>query len=222
MKFATEQELAETIVDFLHDMKWDVYQEVLVAGRVLDIVAIQNKISWVIEVKLSLSLNLIAQIFDRKHYGCANYYSIAIPQKRWSKSYQCGEKILRDAGIGMLTSGSSVREIVPPKICRKTFRDMSSIVRPEHKVFAKAGSANGGYFTPFKNTCNQVVYTVKDRPGLTLKDLIDSIDHHYHSTATANSSIKHFIENGVIPGVEVRKEGRYLRIYPTGGEPSNG
>jgi len=47
-----------------------------------------------------------------------------------------------------------------------------------------------------------------------MKQAVDAISHHYASDSTARSSLATWIREGVIDEVEIRREGRALRLYP--------
>src|SRR3989304_1278839 len=77
MKKLTEVDLAKPVISYLEERGWDVYQEVLIYGKIADIVATFDKLTWIIECKTSLSLKLLEQIYAWR--GRANFLSIAIP-----------------------------------------------------------------------------------------------------------------------------------------------
>jgi hypothetical protein len=84
----------------------------------------------------------------------------------------------------------------------------------EHKRFEAAGSPNGRHWSTWQFTCQQAVQAVRERPGLSLRELIDGIDHHYSSDSSARSAMSHWIREGRVPGIEIRREGRFVRLYP--------
>ena len=106
MKKLTEVDLAKPVISYLEERGWDVYQEVLIYGKIADIVATFGKLTWIVEVKTSLSLKLLEQIYAWR--GKANFISIAIP----SNSYPGGDCFVKDIlvknKIGMLTDRKSV------------------------------------------------------------------------------------------------------------------
>ena len=213
-----ETELAEKVVIWLQDYQWEVYQEVQIfsASEVADIVAVQNKIVWVIECKTSFSLAVIAQANKWKDYS--HYSSIAVPQVRASTGSQFGNTVLRRFGVGKLELGlyeRGIREITKPQLNRKAMADRFLCVLSEkHKTFAKAGNNEGLRFTPFQDTCSQIAREVAQNPGLTIKELLTRIRHHYASPESARSSLLHWANAGKIRGIEVRQEGKYIKFYP--------
>ena len=220
---ANEVELAKPVIDWLTDLRWDVYQEVSLgyAMACADIVAVQNRIVWVIESKRSFTLDLIEQA--RSHCRYAHYISVAVP---WNSA--CHSRMARDVcnwlGIGVLavrqagypSDSPRVHELDVPKLHRRAWASkFLDVLRPEHKTFAEAGNANGRRFSlsPFQQTCIAIANYVRVHPGASLKDVIDSIDTHYASTATARSCIAKWASAGKIRGVRVERDDTRLKFY---------
>ena len=212
MNFKNESELAEVVIGWLENQKYDVYQEVELrnASGIADIVAVQNKIVWVIECKLSFGLSVISQAFGWKPY--ANLVSVATPPTR-QRAF--GTHVLRKFGIGYLSTSDSVFESLKPEFSRKARRDsILKVLSQEHKTYAKAGNNHGMRWTPFQSTCRNVLNEVRTNPGINLKTLIESISTHYGSTNTARQCLRIWIEKGVVPGVRFERDGRNFRIFP--------
>lgn len=204
-------------------MKWDVYQEVQTyySGPIADIVAVQNGVVWVVETKKTLSLALIEQGY--KWTRDANYVSVAVPRRRRG-DYGFGAEVCKKYKLGVLSVADpseyshGVSEVWGPKLHRKAMtRYITDCLTPEHKTFAKAGTSTGKRYTPFQGTCITIKKAVESSPGMKLKELVESIDHHYSSSATARSCISKWAQQGIIEGVRCEKEGRFLRFYPDEG-----
>lgn len=91
--------------------------------------------------------------------------------------------------------------------------DIRKHLNENQKNYAKAGNAEGRRWTPFQNTNQQVINYIKKNEGCSLKQLIESINHHYHSNTNARSCIAKWIKEGVIKGIKSKRDGRILRIY---------
>lgn len=222
----TEVQLAEEIVRYLEEYGWDVYQEVQIRsyGPIADIVAVQNKLVAVIEVKKSLGIQVIVQVLNWRPY--ANYLFVATPHYRQNyKQNVLLKDILKWQGIGSLKIGgydTPVREDVKANLNRKALSNtIKSKLREEHKTFAKAGNADGRRFTPFQKTCLDIVKKVMDHPGICLKDLVDGINTHYSSPSIAKSCISRYAQEGIIKGIRCVKEGKLLRFYKDKTIPGN-
>jgi len=225
-KFASEAEMAKIVVQHLRDNEWEVYQEVQPphSHATADIVATRGAIVWIIECKRSMSIDLLAQAWE--WHGWAHRVSIAVPALRMGHGRRAFlKRITTDYGIGWLSvqqPGSryaaltGVKQLVGPRFQRKLRgTSMRDCLTERHKTYAQAGQAKGRIWTPFKDTCEKVARVAKAKPGILLGDLLKEIDHHYSSDASAKSQISKLAREGVIDGVEVRKEKRRLRVYPT-------
>ena len=225
--WACEEDFAATIVAWLRDTHWEVYQEVEPRRNdgVADIVAVRAPLVWIVETKLSPTWELLHQATMWAHW--AHYVSVAVPSLGGTKGHRAVfEWYCRDRGIGILKTGSYdgkehwVDEEVAPRLERKAvYADLVVAALTErHKDYARAGNAKGLRYTPFQATCEEVRKAVERKPGLTLKECIDGLEHHFHSTATARSAIAHWAKRGVVKGVRAERDGRFLRLYPENGE----
>ena len=213
-----ETDLSAKVVEWLQDQRWEVYQEVKFGGwaygqRCADIVAVNGPIMWIIECKTSCSLAVIEQA--HRWIRTANMVSIAVP-----KQNNFSEHVCRAFGIGIISLCKHVCDIgvsenVRPKLWRFSTKRYRDKLEPEHKTFAKAGTSSGKSWTPFTRTCREVLNAVNRQPGLSIKDLIKGIDHHYNTASTARASLKLWIEKGKVPGVRMERDGRFLRVYPS-------
>ena len=209
--FASEAALAAVVVNWLRDQDWTVYQEVYRLGSVCDIVAARGPLLWAIETKLAFGVSVLdqAQFWLLK----AHLVSVATP---WTSHHMGG--MLGDwcdgKGIGILqvSRQQEVHERKAAQLRRRIMTDLRAALRPE-QLSAVAGTAGGGHWTPFKETCRSVEQAVAARPGFTLKELMDSVRTHYSSRTVARAGIVRWIEGGKI-GVRIEREGKTIRLYP--------
>lgn len=207
-----ETELAEKVVSWLAESRWDVYQEVLINKSIADIVAVQGRLTWIIECKTSMSLVLIGQAIDRKRY--ANLVSVAVPVKLRDRSHVAANTILGQNGIGAIYVGyDDVHQSARPALMRKK---LPIKLNDDQKTYALAGASGGGYWTPFKSTCRNIQENVRRNPGIILKEIIESTRHHYQTDSTARACISRWAIDGIIPGIECKRDGKFLRFYPKG------
>jgi len=209
MKKLTEVDLAKPVISYLEERGWDVYQEVLIYGKIADIVATFGKLTWILECKTSLSLKLLEQIYAWR--GRANYLSIVIPI---AVSNGFTKDLLIKNKIGVLTiRNSEVFENIHPQLNRKVI-NIQKFIKPEHKTWAEAGSQHG-YYTPFQQTKTNIEYRIKNYPnGILFKDFMKLTEHHYASEATARSCLQKWIESGIIKGAKIVNQDNKLFIYP--------
>lgn len=208
-----EQNLAERVVRWLINDDWDVYQEVRPNPQnswAIDIVAVKCSVSWAVECKTSFSLEVIAQAID--DVSVAGQVSVAVPgcsnKKRGfahtSSGRRLAKKILREHGIGLIEIfPTTIRETLKPSSVLNMKELLTSVIKPEHKTHAKAGSNHGGQFTPFRQTSNAITNYIKDHPeGVTIDSLSKNIKHHYTSRASFKFSIAKMIKKQVIKHVK--------------------
>ena len=221
-KFESEQELAAAVVAYLAD-GWDVYQEVqfCAGGPIADIVAVKGRLIWVIETKLSMSMQLLEQAYKWKRF--AHYVSIATPARR-DKVPLFTQHWLQSEGIGWMDvtklrsyrenePGFSIESYISPKLNRRALPRFLEVINPQHKTFAKAGSAGSGHWTPFKQTCRDIEEIVAKQPGLTLKELFDGRSFHYRTGTTARSCMIPWMNSGKVK-VRIDRTKKPYRVYP--------
>ena len=215
----TEKELAECVVKHFAKLPgWTLHHEVAACGCVADFVATDGRIVHVIEVKKSQSLALLDQMLG--WCGHAHLVSGAVPYSRRAnrnaRAFRWAAKQM-GAGLFELQPSSDDRpctEVVPPTLLRKTSGLIMKALceeqtRPDE--WAHAGSAQGGHFTPFRSTCNNMLRYVQKNPGCTMKEIVDNIKHHYASDASAKSSLARWISEGTIKGIKLIKGEGYVR-----------
>ena len=197
----SEADLAAVVVAWLQDSGATVYQEVEVAGGVADIVARVGAELWIIETKLHLSLALLVQAMDRRRHAHRVY--CAGPYTRTLRDFA---DVCREVGVGMLEvtidsyDGKRVKEAAPSQRWNTRPVALAAKLRPEHQTHAAAGT-NGGRWTPFRDTCEQLLRVVTRDPGLQLSDAVASIRDHYSSKAAARSSLAAWAAANRVPGV---------------------
>lgn len=218
----SEATLGAIVVAYLEKIGGDVYQEVECAGGVADIVARMGVEIWIVEVKTSLSLALIKQAMDRRR--AAHRVYIAAPHTR--REGEVAE-ICEELGIGLLDVAPArdyvqvagyefgepaVRVVVDSRRWNVRPVELAAALRPEHKTHAKAGAVGaGGRWTPFRDTCRQLANIVHGEPGISLKEAITKITHHYRSSRSARTSLAHWLQRDKVPGVRLEN----ARLYPT-------
>jgi len=211
----SESDLAAGVVAWLREQHWEVYQEVAMrtGGRRCDIVAKQGIAVWAIEVKKTLGLSVLEQaLYWTQH---ALYSSVATPPTR----NRFGHDVARRLGLGVLQVShdydgrTRILETVAPKLHRRSTGSLGRACREEHKNWAAAGNASSDFYSPWRATRQRVIDFVARNPGTTMKELVDGIDHHYQTSATARSTLARQIQDGLIEEVRVERDGRLIRLY---------
>jgi len=222
-----ETQVAEPIVAWLVEMGWEVFQEVATrhgAGGRADIVARKKRLLWIVEVKRGLDLSLLAQGHEWK--GRAHMVSLAYPKGKLSKTRRVAQHFAGLEGLGLIEVGKKrgwgdvedqvrVEEVARPSITRRIWSPFK--LNEGQKTYAKAGNADGRFRSPFKETCKRVREVVEQQPGLTIREVVELVDHHYASKQSAQNGLRTWAGEGAIEGVVLRggtKAEGALRMYP--------
>lgn len=213
----SESELAERLVAWLESQGWDCYHEVEGAyGGRADLIAVGDREVWCFETKITMSLALLEQAWRWTRYAMAHRVVVVTPQLKKLgdvAGHHLVRSICSDNGIGWFTVGRNealpVHVSVDPKLHRRLCsHHLGTVVRPEHKTHARAGSQGGGFWTSFRGTCEQILKLVKERPGISIGECIGSIQHHYSTTSTARGAILTAAKKGIIEGVRLGTDER--------------
>ena len=217
----TEQDMAKIVVQKLIDEQWDIYQEVSCSNGIADIVGIKDNLIMVVECKKTFGLDVMAQAHHWIRY--AHYVYIAVSARRSfrkSKGRWYGELICRKNGIGLFeVKYNGLFESIRPKLNRHICDKLKKTIRPEHKTFAQAGSADGGHYTPFKGLVSDLERFVKCNSGCSFEEAIERIDYHYDAYAThasAKQSIAKHIKEGMIDTIRCDGVGKRKKLYYIG------
>ena len=167
-------------------------------------------------------MNLGLDVIYQAHgwHAFAHYISIGIPTKLRSKTFPFGKTVCKKFNIGVLSCDFSrlhrggVNELVKPSLFRKPLKHLRRALHEEHKTYAQAGNADGKFWSPFKNTCQNLVREVSLNPGMTMKELINTVKHHYASETGARGSIVQWTRAGKIKGLRLDESVRPMRVYP--------
>jgi hypothetical protein len=225
----SETELAQCVVNWLIANGWEVFQEVRLfhqGSPIADIVARRGQCVWIIECKTSFNADVVEQAYHWLHY--AHIRSIAYPkEKRQDRTKSFLKTVAGVFGVGLLkvdiykgyNSDLNHHTIIykpgdfekHPRLADKVIAEL----KPEHQQYSKAGTKGGGYYTPFKHTCQQIVAYVREHPGSTIKEILENVQHHYKSYKGACIVVAKDISNGIITGIYPKKEGNDIRYYPT-------
>lgn len=84
----------------------------------------------------------------------------------------------------------------------------------EQRTYAAAGNAHSKHWSPWRSTCDQVRSYVSDHPGCAPKECLAAVQHHYNSETTARGSMIQWVHAKKVPGVEQRREGRFIQWWP--------
>ncbi len=218
-KVKKETEIGFAIVSYLRNVGYTVYQEVPIGNNYIDIVAVKDGTITAIELKISFSLDVIAQAKDLLPNFNAVYVGVGFSSP--SRARKLAMEICSSFGIGVisvsvsrLNGGYSVTGDLDPKFKSGNFyQKMKYKLKPEMMDFCAAGSQNSKRFTPFQETQILLTDYVKENPGTTIIRAVSSIRHHYSSNRSAVISIRERIKSGVIKSLVIRNEENEERLY---------
>jgi hypothetical protein len=223
-RFKAETELGPPVVEWLTREGFEVYQEVDV-GPIADVVGVRGPLVVVVELKLTLSFDLLAQA--RGWRWCAHQVWAAVPLAKRTDGRRMAIDCFEQMGVGVLEvdrrhDGEAyvARAIVRPTFIRLAGgrKYIAPALREENRTLAKAGSPAGARdWSEFKQTCRAVRELVRAKPGATIREVVAGLDHHHYATdAGARASLVERIGRGVVEGVQIRRDGAGpWRLYPT-------
>jgi hypothetical protein len=180
-----ESDLYRPVKDALEQLGYEVYAEVEYGsgGKRADVVGYQHPAVCVVEMKTSLTMDLIEQAYKWLPY--AHHIYIAIPaRKKDVPSFV--SKLLHQFGIGIMQVTPRGRVVVTQRAKFNRPRHASKwkkILRPEHQTWLEGGSQGGGYVTPYKLTIERVRQYLSRNPHrwFTIREILDHCETHYAS-----------------------------------------
>lgn len=217
IKFKSEQALAEVVINQLEYHGYEIWQEVQVSrgGPVADVVAQKDDELIIVECKRSFGYRLISDCMN--WIGYADRIAMAYPARlRGDKNtdraatfminlYEFEQWKVYKGGIGGFVNKKIQK--------RATLKDLiTNVLRDEHKQWAKAGSQNARRVSEFQITVMHLEKFVHLNPGVTLKEAVPKIAHHYASEDSAYSSLGSEIAAGHTRTVVGEGSGRYMKL----------
>jgi hypothetical protein len=212
----SEVELAAHVVAWLRGRGWAVHQEVEMGrgGPRCDLVAVRGTRVWAIECKNGVGL----AVLEQAHQWLPHAHRVSVATRRSKNAFAA--RVLRDYGVGWLAVGGPgrVRPVVAPSERRRISERLIRSLADEQCTFARAGNARARFWSPWKATVAEIQSWSAAHPTASFADLVRGIRHHYRTTATARSCLRRHIEDGLVPGVRLVREGGRLRIALTAAE----
>lgn len=209
-----EVELGQRVVAWLAREGFEVFQEVMVEGHVIDIIARKRGALSVFELKRGPSLDLLAQIVRWRLR--AEQVSAATWRARSDGFHAACEAL----GLGWYVApeeGSAVVARVEPATRKVAPGDaLTKHLHERQKSAALAGGKRGGAWAPWRGTAEQLTDIAKQSPGIELGTLCKMNRFHYVTASQARAGVQFMIKRGLIPGVElVKNEAGRLALRPS-------
>ena len=233
----TEVEVAEAVVAYWQERGFEIFPEVDMGGPRADLVAVQGPLYVWNETKVGLNSAVMAQGLRAQRLGAHRVYVAAPKGKRTSEGRWFLEHAARQFGIGVLEverpwskgEPARVKELVPSKWIRDPpyLDTLKKACNPDTRI-AVPGEANGVFMTDFRRTMNRIRAAVEKNPGMTTREVLAFIDHHYASDSSARGSLHRYADGGgrgkrkdnVLGkhGLMTRNDGRTKRWYALEGD----
>lgn len=201
----------------------------LEGGRPDIVIRTDKKITTIVEMKTSLSMALLEQVFNWRYK--ANYIYIAIPEPKNNRINSFVAKILKDYGIGLffikMPTDSDLKYLkkheyrycVIEKIKSKFFRNKKNAINWNEKLKdiylcennIEGGSTAKGYNTPYNVLIDSVRCYIKYRkrnrftPFKELIEEIPNIKQHYYNP---KAGLYNALNNIEFDNFEKRKIGK--------------
>jgi len=217
-----ETDLAPPVIRWLaEDLRFDVYQEVPHGGRA-DIVGLRPNLTCVVELKQSLSLDVLAQA--KRWLLWAHWIFVAVPSAKPSEGRYLAREVCEQLGIGLLEVHSyrparlgdpdpdrtEAKVLQLPRYNRKLLADpLRAAVQPEHKTFAPAGS-KGAHWTPWRASVARLKAHVAAHEGCLIAEAVHAIGHHWANDRSAKQCITLQIHEGIIGGLRIENGRLFL------------
>jgi len=221
-----ETDIAKPALELLREMNFDLYQEVPYGGRADIVGVLAGRTVCVCEVKAALTFDVIAQAKDWR--GDAQWVFVAVPglmNRGPSDGRRLAYDLCESLGIGIIeieveSNFARAQIRLFPRLNRFAKPEkLLAELRPEHKTFAAAGSCNGRFWSRWRDSVRRLAEHVKDHPGITLKELIEIVPHHWSTNASAKGCVARQIHAGLIKGIRLETVAKKMRVYPV--EPVN-
>lgn len=191
-----ETDLAQWADAWLRWQGFETWYEVNVISGRADIIACRGSVLWIVECKVSLSLEFVMQLYDRLGNKCNGVLGV-VPGRR---SYdQVARRLLAPQGIGLLNaSPRSSKMVLWPQLRRLDSSKLRESLRDEHRRGVPGSQSE--YWTPFKSLVEELQATLK--PGL-LADAakLKCISNYKDRAPSAQrQALTSYLRSGLIPG----------------------
>jgi hypothetical protein len=178
-----ESDLFAPVKSWLEEHEYEVYSEVcpeLYTWKRADVVALKDGTAAIVELKTSLTLDLVAQgaAWQEK----ANCIYLAVPMRK-RINHQV-DRLLERLGLGLLEVSLEwdiwVRETVEPEFRPNAEIDWRRAVTEAHKAGPPGGRAGGGYVTEYKLMIARVRQFVERHPeGVSIDVILQNCPTYY-------------------------------------------
>lgn len=211
-KRKSEKEIGDIVKEALTAEGYSIHTEVQADGFRVDIVAIRHRLITTLELKASLSLELLGQAVHRSHFAHFSIAACPFPKDAGNYLYEVLESVHRASGIGIWkVYGDKVREVYAPRTNAHAKRTYLEEYLRDEQIGNDAGT-NKGYWSPYVDTKRRLIEYVTNNEGCGLRDAMLAIEHHYSSHGNAVLSMRKLIGTGKIVELCIKSN----RVFLTG------
>lgn len=218
-----ETEIGEAARNWFTGQGWDCYAEVMLGSARADLVAVRGNLVAICECKTSMGIDLLDQAIGWWHR--AHWVYVAHPERKRTRPGSTESFVMRYYGIGRLEvmshrSGMDAR-LRDPAAFTRVLPDALAWLRkhlhPDQKNYTPGSEARAGFSTPFSRTMEMARRYIGEHPGVTLRELVDAIDHHYRRDSTARACLGNWLAQD--SKVRFEREGKRIRLFPAMSDP---
>jgi hypothetical protein len=181
-----ESDMYEPLKQWFLSNDYDVYSEVEANAHRADIVCKKEHTITVVEMKTSINLELIEQVYNWRYK--ANYIYAAVPMS--TKNLSFGRKLLKEAGIGLILMDIDTHGSQPycSRICleflahlfRKTTTPWSEILLPEFRYNTGGSNKKHLIMSKYKIMMEHVRGELARHPqGMSIDELTENVCTYY-------------------------------------------
>jgi hypothetical protein len=210
----SEADLAKRVLDWLSAQGWDCYPEVTYDFYRADIVAVRGPLLMVVECKTRATVAMWGQAISWRqhaHFICVAHtdrikpdgYATKVVERHLINYFGIGRILVGRYGI---TQDPMPQYRRPDKTC---CTNLKKKLHPDQKNYTP-GTVSG-YSTPWRRTMKRAVIFVRDNPGCTIREVIERINHHYSSDASARACVRNWLP--LEKGIVMRHIGNVIRYY---------
>ncbi len=182
-----EYKLYEPVKNYFENLGYTVYPEIPIAGSNIDLVARKNNELMGVELKMSLTKNVIYQCY-RNHLSCDLVYA-AIPTKPKNKNVELCKRrfigIICVKGEAEIILEAKAHPYLAPYFRERLLRYCTGI--PFEDVGGLPNLKGEG---PAQDCYKRVQEYIKVNPKTTWKEIYKSVINHYASVGSMYSALR--------------------------------
>lgn len=209
-----ETEVAAVATEWLQSQGWECWFEVPAHGGVADIVAVRGSVLWIVETKVTFSLDLFTQCWRRLQSPCSGV--IAVAAGRYPNPILSEWAASRGIGVAKVTCDGRFSNVVMdqwPALRRLDTSAMRRKLRPEMQTHSVPGSQSNRW-TPFKSLVSSLQEELKAMPLQDASTLPCMSDYRRRSPSAQKRALTDYLKRGLIPGWTTETRDRCLWVVP--------